>query len=373
MSNDLVLRTRQQLAGAAAGGHDWVALTTVFSEVMARAVPFSRTCWHSVDPGTVLFTGSVNHNIGCSGSWLAEHEYVIDDVNRWWFLARSTQHVGASSIATHGDLDRSPRHRSREGYGTGDELRIAFVRDGVYWGAAGFLREADEPWFTEADVRLMTALADIVTEAFRHAVLSAASTAAMADIGPGVVVFDEHGEAESISPTAAAWIAEMIEVPPPANPTQSKVVQAVATRARTLRDGEDPLGLAARSRVRTRCGRWLLLYGTRLSGPGPSRTAVVIQPAPTSEVAPLVALAYGLTGREREVTQLCMAGRSTKEIAKSLGMSPYTVQDHLKSIFLKTGARTRGELVGQIFLEHYVPRWHEQATVPAGWRALTDS
>ncbi len=80
-----------------------------------------------------------------------------------------------------------------------------------------------------------------------------------------------------------------------------------------------------------------------------------MQPAPSNEVAPIVALVYGLTPRERDVTQLCMAGRSTKHMAQSLGVAAYTVQDHLKSIFDKTGARTRGELVGQIFLEHYIP------------------
>ncbi|MGI9119362.1 MAG: hypothetical protein ACR2G7_04450 [Acidimicrobiales bacterium] len=79
------------------------------------------------------------------GSWLAQHECVIDDVNRWWFLARSGKRVGATSLATHGDLSRSARHRSREAYGTGDELRASFVVDGSYWGAAGFLREAGDP------------------------------------------------------------------------------------------------------------------------------------------------------------------------------------------------------------------------------------
>jgi DNA-binding CsgD family transcriptional regulator len=162
----------------------------------------------------------------------------------------------------------------------------------------------------------------------------------------------------------------MVEIPPPSTPAESKAVQAVAARARSLGPGQDPLGLEARSRVRTRSGRWLLLYGTPLSGGGHGRAAVVIQPAPASEVAPIVALAYGLTDRERQVTRLCLHGRSTKAMALALNVSPYTVQDHLKSIFAKTGVCTRGELVGQIFLEHYVPRWEEASDAPAGWLSL---
>ncbi|HEY3235419.1 MAG TPA: LuxR C-terminal-related transcriptional regulator [Polyangiaceae bacterium] len=99
------------------------------------------------------------------------------------------------------------------------------------------------------------------------------------------------------------------------------MVQAVAARARMLETGGDPLGLAARSRVQTRSGRWLLLYGTQLSGGKGSRVAVIVQPAAPHEVAPLVALAYGLSERECQITQLCMKGLSTKEIAQALSIS----------------------------------------------------
>ena len=100
---------------------------------------------------------------------------------------------------------------------------------------------------------------------------------------------------------------------------------------------------------------------------------MIIQPAAASEVAPLVALAYGLSERECQVARLCIEGQSTKQMAQRLNVSPYTIQDHLKSIFEKTGVRSRGELVGQVFLEHYVPRWEELDDAPPGWlaKALT--
>jgi len=370
MDRERLRRTRDQVGRLAQAGLDWVTFATELTEVVRRAVPFDRNCWHLVDPGTVLFTGSLTQGVTCSGAWLAKYEYVVEDVNKWSFLARSGRRAGATSLATHGDLSRSARHRSQEAYGIGDQLRGSFVVDGAYWGAAGFLRDQDRPWFTEEDVRFLASLSEPIAQGFRRALLvTCVRTEAPSDEIPGVIVFDEHGAVESISPAAEHWIAEMIEIPPPAVPADSKMVQVVAAQARALRPGQDPLELAARSRVRTKSGRWLLLYGTRLSGGPDGRTAVIIQPAAAHEVAPLVTLAYGLSERECQITRLCLSGQSTKEIAQTLGLSPYTVQDHLKAIFTKTGARSRGELVGQIFLQHYAPRWEEVPDAPSGWFA----
>lgn len=369
MDGERLRRTAGEIRDLVSSGLDWVTLSGELSEAIGRVIPFDRCCWHTVDPGTVLFTGSVNRGIACSGSWLAEHEYVVEDVNKWWFLARSGRRAGATSIATHGDPMRSARYRSQENHGIADELRGSFVLDGAYWAAAGFLRDRGGPWFTEDEVRFLAALSEPIADGFRRALLCAAVAAGVVPAvdGPGVVVFDERGAPELISPAAERWIAEMVEEPAPATPAESKMVQAVAARARALAAGADPLLLAARSRVQTRSGEWLLLYGTPLAGGTGGRTAVIVQPAPASEVAPLVALAYGLSPRECQIARLCLEGRSTKQMAAALHVSAYTIQDHLKSIFEKTGVRTRNELVGQVFLEHYIPRWEDLDDLRPGW------
>ena len=95
-----------------------------------------------------------------------------------------------------------------------------------------------------------------------------------------------------------------------------------------------------------------------------------LQPATPAEVAPVIMAAYGLTEQERVVTGLVCQGLSTGQIAARLVVSGYTVQDHLKSVFDKTGVRSRRELVAAILRQHYLPQAkHGRPVGPAGFFA----
>jgi DNA-binding CsgD family transcriptional regulator len=43
-----------------------------------------------------------------------------------------------------------------------------------------------------------------------------------------------------------------------------------------------------------------------------------------------------------------LAGRDTHAVSRQLGISRHTVQDHPKSIFVKTGVHSRRELVALV-------------------------
>ncbi|HVM35466.1 MAG TPA: LuxR C-terminal-related transcriptional regulator [Actinomycetota bacterium] len=359
MNREIIRRTRRDIVHLAGSGLDWVSFAGRTADVLRRAIPFERMCWHPVDPGTLLFTGALTENTLCSGSWLAEHEYVLDDVNKWGFLAGSGYRAGSLSHATHGNLSQSARFRSSESFGQGfaDELRGSFVDDGTYWGSAGFIRDRGGPCFSDEEVRFLASLSSPIARGFRRAMLiSSVVSAEDSDDAPGMIVFDEQGDVASLSPTAERWLDELVEVPAHSNLHESHVLQVVAATARAG-SGERGSAALARSRVQTRSGRWLLLFGTRLSGTLDECTGVIIRPAAAHEIAPLLLDAYGLSRRERHVTRLCLAGLGTREIARVLSISPYTVQDHLKSIFEKTSTRSRAELIGLIFLEQYVPQF----------------
>jgi DNA-binding CsgD family transcriptional regulator len=53
----------------------------------------------------------------------------------------------------------------------------------------------------------------------------------------------------------------------------------------------------------------------------------------------------GITGREREVLQLLADGRSNKEIAARLGLSPNTVKTHVARLFEKLRVARRTEAI----------------------------
>jgi DNA-binding CsgD family transcriptional regulator len=95
-------------------------------------------------------------------------------------------------------------------------------------------------------------------------------------------------------------------------------------------------------------------------------SAVIVEPAPGQEIAPLMADAYGLSERERAVTRLVARGLSTDAIAGRLHISSWTVQDHLKAIFEKVGVGSRGELIARLFFEHDAPRLTDDPASASG-------
>jgi DNA-binding CsgD family transcriptional regulator len=116
--------------------------------------------------------------------------------------------------------------------------------------------------------------------------------------------------------------------------------------------------------VKTSSGTWLVLHGGLLGAPRSGQVAVFIQRAHPTLVAPLLLKAYGLTTREQAVAQLLLRGATTIQAAQRLAISGHTVTDHIKAIFEKTGARTRGELSATLFFGEHLPRI--QNRVPVG-------
>jgi DNA-binding CsgD family transcriptional regulator len=69
---------------------------------------------------------------------------------------------------------------------------------------------------------------------------------------------------------------------------------------------------------------------------------LLTDPVTTVGAAPLAEVpCFGLTTREHELLGLLAAGGDTRAMARQMSLSEHTIQDHLKSIFAKTGARDR--------------------------------
>lgn len=57
--------------------------------------------------------------------------------------------------------------------------------------------------------------------------------------------------------------------------------------------------------------------------------------------------ALGLTGQEMKVLERLAAGRSNKEIARDLGLSPNTVKTHVANLYAKLEVSRRAQAIGK--------------------------
>jgi DNA-binding CsgD family transcriptional regulator len=356
------VRLRAQLVDLGAQALEVDVLRRRADAILREAVPYTVGAWATVDPGSLLFTSCVV----CGAQpgpefhqYVFENEWLHDDVNKFSTLAVDAgRHVAVLSQVTDGHPERSRRFRELlSPAGAGDELRAALVADGVCWGTLVACRMAGEPWFDAGDAALVGAVAPILAEAIRLALLRRAAEAPVAvSDGPGVILLNAHGELASATTAAEALLGQVAS--PEQLPAALRALH-VATRAR---DG-GVLDLV-RSRVPTTGGGWLVLHASRAG----EEVAVVVDRARPPELADIIVSTYGFTSREREVLALVMQGLANKRIAQTLGISSYTVADHLRAAFAKAGVSSRGELAAMLNDRHYQPQVQAGAVPgPYGW------
>jgi DNA-binding CsgD family transcriptional regulator len=81
---------------------------------------------------------------------------------------------------------------------------------------------------------------------------------------------------------------------------------------------------------------------------GEQEIAVTIESSSPAERLALFVGACGLSAREAELLGHLVTGSDTRRIAQRMFLSEHTVQDHLKSIFAKTGARIRRTMLARV-------------------------
>ncbi len=293
------------------------------ARVLRRAVPFDAMAGVWFDPETGLPVDEWIDNSRLPD--IALHE---TDVTVFRQLAASGRPAASMSS------DRR---------GLGDELRSVYLGDSGMWCGYVMYRERGAPEFAGQEVDLIASLNARGPDLQRGRLRQDLSSD-VGDVDPGLLLLDDENGVEMANPAAAAWLDELR-----ARGRQLPVVvSAVAQRAREIASGDS--GPAATARARTASGRWITVRGWVLQNGSDTRTAITLEPARGPELAELLAEAYGLTARERRVSNLVAQGLPNAAIAARLYLSVYTVQDHLKAIFEKLGVSNRGQLVARLFL-----------------------
>ncbi|SIO88823.1 response regulator transcription factor [Nocardiopsis sp. JB363] len=341
---------------------DAQALFATVSARLRRLVPFDAAVWRATDPDTGLVTAPIrveNLQEGqCGTYWRLE--LFEERVNRFTDLARSPVPAAALRESTGDAPDHSSvyRHFMRP-HGYGDELRVVLRAGGRPHGHISLLRESGRPAFTPAETLLAAGLSVPLAKRLRRThTAPAGGTDTDGDTGPGLLVFDPSGALLSVNDEARHHLATL-----PTGPSTDtswglrlpEWIHSTAAHAQAVAEQRGTGG--TRIRTRTRSGGWLVCHASCLRSPEGRRggSAVVIERAKASEIAPLLLEAYELSHRELEITGFLSRGLPTAEIATRLYLSPHTVRDHIKAVLAKTGASSRGELVGKLFAEHYAP------------------
>ncbi len=323
---------------------DHFTLQTEVAAAIRRAVDYDMAVQSTIDPASLLDTSCLPLGMERDAEREQRHfdlEYRRETPLSYREIARRPARAAALRLEIE-DPRSVPRFvEIISPYGGHDELRAAFVADEQCWGSISLYRLVGRPDFSQEDVRFFTGVSEVIGRGLRGAFLRAATRHAsgVAD-PPGHMIMSRSGSLLSTTEAAERWQATL---------EQDDIVPAAITALVSALESQP----AVRMTVVGTAGP-LVIHGSTAKGIDDA-VAVIIEKPRAIDLTPAIVKAHGLTDRERQVTEGVLRGLVTKQIARQLGITEYTVQDHLKAIFAKVGVATRGELTYELFMRHYLP------------------
>ncbi len=303
------------------------------------AVGFDAYSWLLTDPETEVGCAPLA-DVPCLPELpkLIRLKY-LTALNRWTRLENPVAFLGA-------ERDNSLVWQDMlAGYGVDDVASVVFRDRFGCWAFLELWRAGSGRPFTEADADFLAGIAAPVTEALRRcqAATFAEVPAPPERTGPVVLMLSSELEVRAQTPETDRYLRILVPPDDERRPVPSGAYN-VAAQLLAVEAGVD--GHPPWARVHMSGGAWLTLRAARI-GDVPPDIAVTVEVASPAERTEVFARALGLSGREVELLRHLVAGADTRLIAKTMFLSEHTVQDHLKSIFAKSGTRNRRTLLAR--------------------------
>jgi len=308
---------------------------------LRRTVGFDHHVWVLTDPETTVGAAPLAAVPNLADVPRLIRLRYLTSLNRWTTLSREP--VALLAEATDGDLSRSLLWRELlSGYGVGDVASVIF---GDRYGCWAFLElwRAGGRRFAPEDGALLAGVAPVITTALRHAqarTFAVSTPRERSRSGPLVLLLSPDLDVMRQTPGTADPLRLLVPRDDHGPPVPAGAYN-VAAQLLAMEAGVDTH--PATARVHLADGLWLTLRAARLE----RDIAVTIEESTPAERMALYGRACGLTERERELLGLLAAGSDTREVAERMYLSGHTVQDHLKSVFAKTGTRSRRALLSR--------------------------
>lgn len=337
-------RAAERIKRVCGDGRGSRALRRTLLDEIRRNVSFDAYAWLLTDPETEVGCDPVA-DVPCMPQLpeLIRLKYATE-TNRWTAMSGP---VACLLDATGGDPSQSLVWRELlTSYDVVDMASLVFRDRFGCWAFLDLWRVRPAERFTERDAEYLRAIVAPVTEALRRVQAETFHIAATAKIpdGPAVLVLSRDLRVRAQTPETEAYLRAL--VPPTGDrPPIPAGAYNVGAQLRANEDGVD--SHPPRARVHLGRGVWLTLRAARIveSDKVHADIAVTLEPTSTNDRMALFSLAHGLSKREAEIVAACARGTHTRGLAQELFVSENTIQDHFKSIFAKTGTRTRGELL----------------------------